>query len=667
MKKIFKFFGALLTVALTVALTGCTVKEDLGAADVGLHIKVFFPTKVVAGQPMTINGSGFSDVTEIVFPGDVVVTNFKIVSNDMIRVSAPDGIAEEGGTIILRTTEGDAESPLHLTLGHTAISTPRQDAYKMNPDTLLPPLEVIDGGKMLTVYGTDLEFINSIEFKDSDGNPFIIQDELFNVKSTNSIIVTVPKKVYEGAFAAKLYSFNETTFEMDSLYYQPAADGGYWETQKVMIWENDGAYGQIAWSSDYRFALEGTNGNGDAIVAEIPADTWDILKNGTFYMTVSGETFQIRVNTGWWSFDGDGVYDIHNGDERLVDNGDGTFTLAVTISEEPLKSGIYDLIDVQHLLFTGSGYTIHNIYYTEDVWVEGGGSMEIVKTSIWKNDGSVGAESWSGSPYRFGMEGMDGNNECVATIAPELWEKMKTTPFYVQVKPADGVESWQIRVLDGWWSVGNDASGALDFTPSSEAMVDNGDGTFTFVLDVNTHPSPDTPLVDIIDAQHLLFAGDGFIVLELYWEEEVFVPGGGDEPKEVVIWENDGTLGEGTWGNTYRFALEGKNGGDASVDVPADLWELFKNGPFHLVVKPVADWWQIRVLTGWWSAQWPTADDSGNGDVNVNWTDIVSDNGDGTFTVTLDFTGHAILDAMDEQNLLFAGAGFQILKVYVVQ
>ena len=66
----------------------------------------------------------------------------------------------------------------------------------------------------------------------------------------------------------------------------------------------------------------------------------------------------------------------------------------------------------------------------------------------------------------------------------------------------------------------------------------------------------------------------------------------------------------------------------------------------------------------WWSAQWPADDNSGEGDVNVNWTDIVADNGDGTFTVTLDFTGHAILDAMDEQNLLFAGAGFQILKIY---
>ena len=653
MKKIFKFFGALLTVALTVALTGCTVKEDLGTAEVGLHIKVFFPTKVVAGQPMTINGSGFAEATSVVFPGEVEVTDIEIVSNDMIRVNAPAGIAAEGGAITVRTPEGDAVSPLPLTVGKTVIS-----GYSVTEG------QEVEGGSQITIYGTDLEFIKSVELLDADGNPALVEDKTFVRKSTDNIIFMVPKKVYEGTFAGKVHTIDGLTFDMPELAYKPAADGGYWETQKVMIWKNDGAYGQIAWSSDYRFALEGTNGNGDAIVAEIPADIWDILKNGTFYMTVSGETFQIRVNTGWWSFDGDGVYDIHNGDERLVDNGDGTFTLAVTISEEPLKSGIYDLIDVQHLLFTGSGYTIHNIYYTEDVWVEGGGSVEIVRTSIWKNDGSVGAAAWSGSPYRFAMEGKDGNNECVAEIPADIWEKMKTTPFNVQITPAG--DWWQIRILDGHWSIGNSES--TDISPNTpDKFVDNGDGTYTFVVDLQAYPAEGDKLVTTVDDKHLLFGGDGFIINEIYWEEEVFVPGGGDEPKEVVIWENDGTLGDGTWGNTYRFALEGKNGGDASVDVPADLWELFKNGPFHLVVKPVADWWQIRVLTGWWGAQWPADDNSGEGDVNVNWTDIVADNGDGTFTVTLDFTGHAILDAMDDQNLLFAGAGFQILKVYVVQ
>ena len=652
MKNIFKFFGTILTVILAAALTGCSLEEQIESADLGLNVKVFFPTKVVEGQPMTINGSGFSEVTEIVFPGEVVVTDFQIVSNDMIRVDAPAGISAEGGKIVVRTADKSAESPLPLTLGKTVIS-----GYSVEEG------QQVDGGSQITIYGTDLEFINGVELLDADGNPALIEDKAFVRKSTSNIIFTVPKKVYEGTFVGKVYTIDGKTFKMPELTYKPAADGGYWETQKIMIWENDGSYGQISWSSDYRFALEGTNGNGDAIVAEIPADIWAILKDGTFYMTISGgDAYQIRINTGWWSFDGDGVYDIHNGDERLVDNGDGTFTLAVTISEEPLKSGIYDLIDVQHLLFTGSGYTIHNLYYTEDIWVEGGGSVEIVRTSIWKNDGSVGAANWDGT-YRYAKEGMDTNNECVAEIPADIWEKMKTTPFNVQFSPAG--DWWQIRILDGHWSIGNAESN--DITPNTpDRFVDNGDGTFTFVLDLQAYPEDGDKLVTTIDEKHLLFSGSGFIINEIYWEEEVFVPGG-DEPTETVIWVNDGSVGASNWDNTYRFGPEGGDPNNECVATLApELWALLKT-PFMLQVTPTADWWQIRILTGWWGAQWPTADDSGNGDVNVNWTDIVADNGDGTFTVSLDFTGHDLTTAMDEQHLLFVGSGFQINKIYCLQ
>ena len=656
MKNIFKFFGTILTVVLAAfCMTGCLAEDDLGTADLGLHVKVFFPTKVVAGQPMTINGSGFAEATEIVFPGEVVVTDFQIVSNDMIRVNAPKGIAAEGGKIVVCTAEEQVESPLPLTLGETKIS-----GYSVEEG------QQVDGGSQITIYGTDLEFIKAVELLDADGNPAFVEDKIFNKKATASIIFTVPKKVYEGTFVGKVHTIDGKTFEMPELTYKPAADGGYWETQKIMIWENDGTYGQIAWSSDYRFALEGTNGNGDAIVAEIPADTWAIMKDGTFYMTISGgDAYQIRITTGWWTFDKDGVYDIHNGNERLVDNGDGTFTLAVTISEEPLKSGIYDLIDVEHLLLTGNGYTIHNLYYTEDIWVEGGGSVEIVRTSIWKNDGSVGAAAWSsGSPYRFAPD-FNSTGEEIYAIPAETWEKMKTTPFKVMLQPASDA-SWQIRVLDAWWSVGNDQSGALDFTASSEGVVDNGDGTFTFVLDVTTHPSPDTPLVDIMDAQHLLFAGDGFIINELYWEEEIIVPGGG-EPAEVVVWENDGSVGTADWnGSPYRFGLEGMDGNNECVATfPADIWEQLKSKPFKVYFKPGegAEWWQIRILDGYWSIGNNEAND-----ISPNTPDRYVDNGDGTFHFVLDLNaypedGDKLVSTVDEKHLLFGGSGFVITKI----
>ena len=647
MKKIFKFFGALLTVALTVALTGCTVKEDLGTAEVGLHIKVFFPTKVVAGQPMTINGSGFAEATSVVFPGEVEVTDIEIVSNDMIRVNAPAGIAAEGGTIIVRTPEGEAVSPLPLTVGKTVIS-----GYSVTEG------QEVEGGSQITIYGTDLEFIKSVELLDADGNPALVEDKTFVRKSTDNIIFMVPKKVFEGTFIGKVYTIDGATFNMPELAYKPAADGGYWETQKVMIWENDGTYGKISWSSDYRFALEGTNGNGDAIVAEIPADTWDILKNGTFYMTVSGETFQIRVNTGWWSFDSDGVYDIHNGDERLVDNGDGTFTLAVTISEEPLKSGIYDLIDAQHLLFTGSGYTIHNIYYTEDVWVEGGGSVDIVRTSIWKNDGSLGEGTW-GNTYRFALEGTNGGDASV-DVPADLWALLKNGPFHVHIQPV--ADWWQIRVLTGWWNAQwptADDSGNGDINVNwTDIVVDNGDGTFTVTLDFTDHA-----LLDAMDEQNLLFAGSGFQILEIYVEEEVFVPGGGSGPKEVVVWENDGSFPSCNWGGHYRFGLEGNDSlNECAATFPQDVWDRLKSAPFNILIQPVGDWFSIRVMDGWWSVG---NDQSGARDLTPQ-TEGVVNNGDGTFVVPISLPDD-LLPVLDAQHLLFSGGEYTILKIYYVE
>ncbi|MBR1956790.1 MAG: hypothetical protein IKA13_05675 [Bacteroidales bacterium] len=646
MKNIFKFFGTILTIVLTAALTGCTLEEQFESAEAGLHIKVFFPTKVVAGQPMTINGSGFADATKVVFPGEIEVTDFEIVSNDMIRVNAPAGIAAEGGKIRVCTEAEETESPLPLTLGNTVIS-----GYSANAG------DQIDGGAQITIYGKDLEFITGVELLDTDGNPDLIEDELFNRKSTGNIIFTVPKKVYEGTFAGKVYTIDGKTFEMPELTYKPASDGGYFETVEHIIWENPDpeGIGSVSWSGQYRFGLEGKDGNNECI-ATFPAETWDIIKNGTFILKFApaADAYQIRATTGWWSFDGDGAYDIHGGDERIVDNGDGTFSLTYTISEEPLKSGIYDLIDDQHLLFTGSGYTPLALYYTEEVWVPGGGAVEIVRTSIWKNDGSVGAAAWSGSPYRFAPE-TNSTGEEIYAVPTDVWEKMKTTPFKVDIQPA--ADWFQIRILDGWWSVGNVDTN--DITPSYEGLVDNGDGTFTFVLDLPSKPD----LVPVLDEKHLLFAGDGFTILEMYWEEEIIVEGGG-QPSETVVWENDGSFDFVSWGGHFRFGLEGMDSlGECAATFPQDVWDRLKSGPFNLLVtiKPDATWWQIRVMDGWWSVG---NDSSGASDITVN-TEGVVDNGDGTFTIPIDISGNAdLLAVLDAQHLLFSGDAFRIDKIY---
>ena len=586
MKNIFKFFGTILTLVLAASLSGCLAEDELQSADVGLHVKVFFPTKVVKGQPMTINGSGFSDVTEIVFPDGaegIVVTDFQIVSNEMIRVDAPSGISAEGGKIILRTEAGEqVESPLPLTLGNTVVS-----GYSAEEGV------EVEGGSQMTIYGTDLEFVNKIEMLDADGNPQFVEDKLFNRKGTDHIIFTVPRKVFEGEFQGKVYTIDGKTFLMPMLTYKPASDGGYWDTVEKVLWENPdpAGVGSVSWSGQYRFGLEGTDGNNECITT-FPAETWDIIKNGTFILKFApaADAYQIRATTGWWSFDGDGAYDIHGGDERIVDNGDGTFSLTYTISEEPLKSGIYDLIDDQHLLFTGSGYTPLAIVVTEEVWVPGG-SVEIVRTSIWKNDDPAGnGETGWGGKYRFCLEGHDANNECIAEVPADLWEKMKTETFYLHFQGSSWVD---MKVTSGWWN--NDWTGA-NIQTGDERFVDNGDGTFTLAINFEGDP-----ILDVLDEQHLLFTGGGYTPLELYFEEEV-ITGGGGTPTEVVLWEGE-AIADG-WTNQPTILSDA---GLELVDAGATAGQTL-----YFYFEPLEDAWQVKIVEGHWGPEYACICSEGN-------------------------------------------------------
>ena len=350
MKKIFKYFGILLGVALVGTLSGCTPEESMGSADIGLGIKVFAPTKVVAGQPMTINGSDFSKVSEIVFPNGVTVTDFELVSNEMIRVNAPAGIAADGGKIIVRGSEGEAESPLPLTLGNTVVS-----GYSRQPG------ETVTGGEQITVYGTDLEFINRLEILDEEGNPLFVEDEDFYRKGTSSVVITFPRKIFEGTYIAYLHTFDGKRIPLPEFSYVPAADdeGGHWEIVEEIIWEGTGEEPVVNWSGTFRYANE-QNSTGEEIYA-MPMDMWARLKTETFYVTIKGANPQIRVVTGWWNNQWPDSNDIFPGNELLTDNGDGTFTLAVTLAGHPLA----DAMDTEHLLFTGSGYIVTKIYFLE--------------------------------------------------------------------------------------------------------------------------------------------------------------------------------------------------------------------------------------------------------------------------------------------------------------
>ena len=516
MKHIFKYLGALLAVVLIGATFTAWSEDDAEAANVGLGIKTFFPTKVVTNQPITINGSGFDAITEIEFPGGAKVTNFEIVGNDMVRVNAPAGIAADGGKIVVRTANGEAESRQSLTLGHTNVT-----GFSKQPG------EEAAGGELITVYGTDLEFINSVELLDPDSVFQLIDHKDFYRKGTSNLIFRVPKKdIYDGTFVGYLHTYDGQKIALPELTYKPAADEGHWETVRTSIWKNTGS-DEVNWNGTYRFALEGHDGNNECI-AEIPQEVWEKMKTETFFISFkpTADWYQIRITNGWWDtqwLGKDNDFSPNNMADQFIDNGDGTYSIQINFGDDPLVG----TLDEKHLLFTGSGYIPLEIYFEEEVWVGGGGHMELIKTSFWKNGGSDEV-NWNGT-YRFALEGHDGNNECIAEIPQEIWDKIKTGPFFISFKPT--ADWYQIRITNGWWDtqwLGKDN----DFSPNNMAdqIIDNGDGTYSILINFG-----DDPLVGTLDEKHLLFTGSGYIPLELYFEEEVWVGGGDGGSSDIDI------------------------------------------------------------------------------------------------------------------------------------
>ena len=644
MKHIINYLGALLAVVLIGATFTACSDEDAQSANVGLGIKTFFPTKVVTNQPMTINGSGFNGVTEIEFPGGKKVTDFEIVGNDMIRVNAPSGIAADGGKIIVRTADDEAESHMSLTLGHTYVT-----GYSKQPG------EKATGGELIDVFGSDLEFINSVELLDADGVPQLIDHKDFYRKGTYKLTIRLPKKnIYKGTFVGILHTYDGQSILMPELAYEPGADEGHWETVKTTIWKNEDPDGNgvVNWSGTYRFGLDGHDGNNECITT-FPEDVWNTLKTGTFYILYSAPDptqYQIRVTNGWWDTQWMGKdNDIApwNMAERIIDNGDGTFYIEVNFGDDPLVG----TLDEKHLLLTGSGYTPLEIYTEEDIWIDGPGGDQEVKTVIWTGDGTT-AVNWNGV-YRFGLDGHDGNNECIATFPEDIWNRLKTETFYVKYTVADPTQ-YQIRVTNGWWDtqwMGKDN----DIAPwnMAERIIDNGDGTF--YIEVNLG---DDPLVGTLDEKHLLLTGSGYTPLEIYFIDIIHGGGGGSEN---VFWENSGA-GAVSWNGTYRFGLDGHDGNNECITTfPQDIWDKIKTGTFYLQFKPEAESYQVRITNGWWDTQWLGKD---NDFAPWNMADRIIDNGDGTYYIEINFGDDPLVGTLDEKHLLFTGDGYTPLKLY---
>ena len=429
---------------------------------------------------------------------------------------------------------------------------------------------------------------------------------------------------------------------------------------------------QLVWPSEFQYVPDALQA---PMIAEVENGTMvfkhlgGVLKFDVRYIPAEAVAFVFRTDA---DFTVPALADIDPGTTACV-LGDGAGPSQVKVTFEsgriqdrtfliPVPCGTYngftlELLDASGAVIEGSTKTASKQVTVNraDLKIypeyEAGPSQATVM--VWENDGSYGDAVWGGM-YRFARMGTDYGDECIAEISEILWNKMKNQPFFVVIRPVS--DDLNIRITSGWWAF--DTDGMYDIFLGDERLLDNGDGSYTIIMDLTKEPYSE--LRDYIDEQHLLFTGSGYVLEGIYIDLPV------DSSGRTIFWENDGSFDYVSWGAQFRFCLEGMDSfGECAATFPQDVWDRIKSGPFEVLIStdPHDIWWQMRVTTGWWSYQWPENDDSGNGDISEFWTHLVVDNGDGTYTITIDFTGHEIVDYIDEQHLLFTGMGYKILQM----
>ena len=191
---------------------------------------------------------------------------------------------------------------------------------------------------------------------------------------------------------------------------------------------------------------------------------------------------------------------------------------------------------------------------------------------------------------------------------------------------AAGEYKFKVRQDHDWtinWGPGDDADGNTVFT------VENDGSTVT----ISFNPATE----------------------ELTYE----VSSGAIEPQPAggVIWEGDGSAGAVSWNGTYRFALEGHDGASECIaEIPQATWDKMMTETFYVDLEAATP--QVRITNGWWDVEWV------GGDIQPG-NELLTDNGDGTFTLKVELANQPDLVAtLLDKHLLFTGANYTPIKIY---
>lgn len=270
----------LLSLAILGVAHSCT-DEPAEEIPHGVQIKAFSPVAVMQNTPMIITGANLDQVTEIIFPGEISVSDFEAVGSNMIRVSVPAGVSE--GTLRLKSADGTAESALVMHPAKPGITS-------MEPGDEAHELDVI------TFKGEDLDCISRIVFPAAEGDDVVVYAMSFMRKSSGHLKVRVPVGVRNGMAAIRLIALDGSELvstEINLLAGEKTPDGS---VTCNIINVSSGRYLTRNPAEDYPRIMNST-GSRDQEFVFLPADGTP----GSYYLknSATGEYLIIGDDNDW--------------------------------------------------------------------------------------------------------------------------------------------------------------------------------------------------------------------------------------------------------------------------------------------------------------------------------------------------------------------------------
>ena len=614
-----------------VAITGFTScsEDDLDTNQYGkggVNILGFGPMPVTRGGTMRVTGTQLNNVKEVLFPeGNQKLTpattfinaEFNVQNAQEMTVTIPDQCVP--GKLRLVTNGGDTiKSASNITFSEEIkISS-------FTPASVHP-------GDILSIKGEYVWNIGQVVFFDH-----VAVDAADFLKNTrNEIQVRVPAEAKtgelayndgsEGAESESVGNLDVDFIKITSVSNATPDFGNaitiYGENLDLVTGLEFPAVGEV----DYQVAADGKS-----LQVTVPMTT---VSGTVTLFSASGIIATTDITVPMAAFESVNPNKDVKAGMTLTITGqhlDRIVEMTVPGLENPMKKGEFNQSETQISFVVPAEMTDGKIKMKQH------DNHSIETTAIMMYSESPEQAIWAGE---FVCSGWNGNQELAwggfdwTTIAANTVVK-----FYYKKNNPGNWGCISLRHGDSWGNLPDPIPGQYDLDE------DEGILAVTFTQSV---------LDDIVANGGLVITGDNYTLTKITIPAPV---------TEIVFWKNAGE-GVVSWSSTYRFALEGHDGANECLaEFPQDVWDKIKTGTFYLQYKPEDIYsYQVRFTNGWWDTQWLGKD------VDIapwSMTELITDKGDGTFEIKVNFGNDPIVGTLDEKHLLITGNGFTPLKLY---